>query len=322
MRLSTLLTAAFLMLAGTTATAQTKFTEPVEYNNFIVAEQQVMMQKCLRYISKSAHSENEKKIAARLQDVITQNKLSLAKISHLPAFKGNTDFRDKAKASFQQMLSVYSLDYKKVNALAAGRTQSLEAMQQYFDTMEQAEAKLEAAGDSVEAAQQRFARQFGLTIQETPASRKMGETMRQISEVSAYHHKVYLTTFRLEKVNAAFSAALSKQDAAAFETARTQLEAAAEISAAELAALPAFRGKQNQYRDAAKNLANFYVVECGNDFRKLQELLVRKDQLTRADVEDYNRYIKTLNTQGQKFNEAYNKASTAFLDSNVPVFND
>lgn len=322
MRISTLLVAGFLLAGLTTNSLAQAYPDPGTYNNAIVAEQLIMQKKCLRYISKSAHSENERKIEARRQDVVAQNKLSLAKISHMPGFQGNTEFRDRAKAALQQMLSVYSIDYQKVNKLAVGRQQSLEAMQSYFDALEAAENKLEVAGDSVEAAQQRFAARFKMTVREDRETRKMNDVIRQVSEVNTYQHKIFLAYFRLEKANAKLTAGLNAQDAKAFEAARVQLEAETDKCLAELDAVPAFRGKDTQYRDAARDYAKFYVIWSANQFRKMTELLEQKDHLTKVDADAFNGYIAIYNKQNSKLLEAYNRAGNTFQATYIPVFND
>ncbi|UOQ71037.1 LIC11966 family surface protein [Hymenobacter cellulosilyticus] len=323
MRISTLLLAgAFLTGISTTTVRAQAYTDPGAYNNAIVAEQLIMQKKCLRYISKSAHSENERKIEARRQDVVAQNKLSLAKISHMPGFQGNTEFRDRAKAALQQTLNVYSIDYQKVNTLAASRTKSLDAMQRYFDALEAAENKLEVAGDSVQAAQQRFATRFKMTMSEDRETRKMNDVIRQVSEVNSYQHKVFLAYFRLERANAKLTDGLNAQDAKAFEAARQQMEVETEKALAELDAVPAFRGKDTQYRDAARDYAKFYIIWTGNQFKKMTELLEQKDRLTKTDADAFNGYITAFNKQNHKLVEAYNNAGNTFQAAYIPVFND
>ena len=323
MRISTFLLAGLLLtgLSTTAASAQT-FTDPGAYNNAIVAEQLIMQKKCLRYISKSAHSENERKIEARRQDVVAQNKASLAKISHMPGFQGNTEFRDRAKAAFQQMLNVYSSDYQKVNTLAASRQKSLEAMQHYFDALEAAEQKLEVAGDSVQAAQQRFAAHYKMTMSENREARKMSEVIRQVSEVNTYQHRIFLAYFRLERANAKLIDGLNAQDAKLFEAARVQLETETDKALTELNAVPAFRGKDLQYRDAARDFAKFYLIWTGNQFKQMTELMEQKDHLTKHDADTFNGFIAAYNAQNHKLLEAYNRAGNNFQSTYIPVFND
>ncbi|OON69489.1 hypothetical protein [Hymenobacter sp. CRA2] len=321
MRLSTLGLAAVLSVTGLTAAGQT-FTNPGEYNNYIVAEQRAMLKKNLRYISKAAHSDNEKKIDSKRVELIKQTELSLNKLAKMPAYKDDKGFKEQTTEAFYQLLKVYSEDYKAVDMLAGTRTATVENMEQYFKLQEVAEHKLQAINDSVDAAQQRFARRHGLTIGEDPEGRKLAQYMAQVSEVNAYQHKVYLAQFRTEKANALLSDALRAQDAASFEAARVQLQTDAKAALTDLAAVPAFRGKDAQYRDAAKNLVAFYAGMCEKQFVQMQQLMLRKDQLTKADVTAMNTCINQLNTGGQKFTEAYNRAGNAFMAAYIPVMND
>ena len=116
--------------------------------------------------------------------MVEQSKVAVAKLQHMPAYKGNTELRAAALAAFKTMLEVYSADYKQVNALAATRTQSFEAMQRYFDAQEVAEQKLAVVDDSVNAVQKRFARQYGMSIETSKESARLAEHTRQVSAVN------------------------------------------------------------------------------------------------------------------------------------------
>ncbi|HEX8330475.1 MAG TPA: hypothetical protein VF629_23285 [Hymenobacter sp.] len=310
-----------LATAGFPAAAQT-FEDPASYNNAIVNEQTELLKKNLRYISKAAHSENDRKIESRRLEVVEQNKVAVAKIQRMPAYKGNADLRSSALTAFKTMLEVYSADYKQVNALAATRTQSFEAMERYFAAQEVAEQKLAVVNDSMNASQRRFARQFGMSIEPNRETTKLDEYTRQVTVVNKYQHQVFLPYFRVQKASAKLTDALNAQDAAAFDAARVTLAAEAEKSATELSAVPAFRGKDVAYRNAARDLANLYVVMCANQFVQVAELMKQKDRLTKVDAQTINGHIGTYNTQNQKFNEAYNRTSAAFMDTYVPVMND
>ena len=303
------------------AAAQT-YADPASYNNAIVNEQVDLLKKNLRYISKAAHSENDRKIESRRLEVVEQNKLAVAKLQHMPAYKGSTELRAAALAAFKTMLEVYSADYKQVNALAATRTQSFEAMQRYFDAQEVAEQKLAVVDDSVNAVQKRFARQYGMSIETSKESARLAEYTRQVSAVNHYQHQVFLPFFRVQKASAKLTDALNAQDAAAFDAARVTLATEAEKSAAELSAVPAFRGKDVAYRNAARDYANLYVVMCANQFVQVTELLKQKDHLSKVDAQTINAHINAYNTQNQKFHEAYNRTASAFMDTYVPVMND
>ncbi|GAA4386066.1 LIC11966 family surface protein [Hymenobacter koreensis] len=321
MQLSTLFTGLLLAGLATTASAQT-FTDPGAYNNFIVAEQRAMLKKNLRYISKAAHSDNEKKIDAKRLDLVKQTELSLSKLGKMPAFQDDKGFKDQSIEAFLQLLKVYSEDYKAVDMLAATRTATIENMEQYFRLQEIAERKLQVVNDSVDAAQQRFAKRHGMTTTQDPEGKRLAQYMAQVSEVNSYQHRVFLAEFRIEKASAKLTDAMNAQDAAAFETARLQLLEDSKTALSALATVPAFRGKDAQYREAAKNLVNHYAGMCQNQFVKMQELMQRKDALSKADVTAFNGYINYFNQNNQKYIDAYNRASHQFMAAYVPVFND
>lgn len=323
MRLSTILLSAGLLagLTTTAASAQT-FKDPGSYNNFIVSEQRAMLKKNLRYISKSAHSDNEKKIDAKRQDLIKQTELSLNKIAKLPAFEDDKGFKEQTTEAFYQLLKVYSEDYKAVDLLAATRTATIENMEQYFKLQEVAESKLQVVNDSVDAAQARFARRHGMTISEDPEGKRLAEYMRQVSEVNSYQHKVYLAQFRIEKASARLIDALNAQDAAAFEQARVQLATDAQTATTELTAIAPFRGKDAHYRDAARNMVKYYGGFAQAQAVQMKELLERKDRFTKADADRMNGLVNGYNTQNQKLVAAYNQAGNALMATYIPVFND
>ncbi|UYZ64015.1 LIC11966 family surface protein [Hymenobacter weizhouensis] len=217
---------------------------------------------------------------------------------------------------------MYSEDYKAVDLLAATRTATVENMEQYFKLQEIAEAKLQVVNDSVDAAQQRFARRHGMTLSEDPEGKRLAQYMRQVSEVNSYLHKVYLAQFRTEKATARLTDALTAQDQAAFEVARLQLIEDAQKATAELAALPAFRGKDARYRDAARNLVKFYASFAADQAAQMKPLMERKNGLTKAEADRMNGFINVYNTQNQKLSQAFNQAANALQATYIPVFND
>lgn len=322
MRISTLVLAGTL-LAGftTTASAQT-FTDPGAYNNFIIGEQRAMLKKNLRYISKAAHSDNEKRIDAKRLDLVKQTELSLNRLAKLPAFEDDKGFKDQTTEAFYQLLKVYSEDYKAVDMMASTRTGSVENMERYLHAQEVAEAKLQVVNDSVNAAQTRFAKRHKMNISEDPEGKRIAQYMRQVSEVNAYQHQVFLAQFRTEKASAMLADALRLQNAAEFEVARLKLQEDTRLALESLAAVPAFRGKDIQYRNAARNLIKHYNTMCADHFVKMKDLIERKDKLTKVDVDSYNKYINFYNTQNQKMINAYNQAGSVFMATYVPVFND
>ncbi|MCB2377097.1 hypothetical protein LGH70_05860 [Hymenobacter sp. BT635] len=323
MRISTLLLAGSLLTGLTTikASAQT-FTDPGAYNNFIIGEQRAMLKKNLRYISKAAHSDNEKKVDAKRMELVKQTEISLAKLAKLPAFEDDKGFKDQTTEAFYQQLKVYSEDYKAVDMMAGTRTGSVENMERYLHAQEVAEGKLQAVNDSVNAAQQRFAKRHKMTVGEDPEGKRLSQYMKQVSEVNTYQHQVFLAQFRTEKASAMLADAMRQQNAADFEAARVQLQADTQAALDQLAAVPAFRGKDAQYRDAARNLVKTYNSMCADQFVKLKDLIERKDKLSKADVDLYNKCISFYNTQNQKVVNAYNQASSTFMATYVPVFSD
>lgn len=298
------------------------FTNPTEYNNFIVGEQRLLLRKNLRYISKAAHSENEKKIESRRLDVVKQNELSLAKLAKLKAYEGDKDFKENATEALYQQLKVYSVDYKQVDFLAATRTASVANMEAYFKAMEVAESKLNAVGDSVSAAQARFAKRHGMTITKDKEVDDLDRYIAQVSEVNAYQHRIIVPQFRMEKAAARFMDALNAQDPAGLETARLHLLEEAKTAEAELAAVPAFRGKDARYRDATANLVKHYAGIGANQAVKIKGFMERKNSLTKADAAEVNGHIAFLNNNGQRVIQAYNQAANNFSATYIPVFND
>ena len=260
-----------------------------------MAEQVDLIKKNLRYISKAAHRENDRKIENRRLEVVEHNKVALAKLRHLAPFKGNDEFRLAAIMAFQTTLEAYSADYKKVNALASTRSESFENMQRFFDAQENGNKKLAVVDDSVDAAQQRFAKAYGFTYGATRESARLSAHVKAVNEVNHYQHEVFLPFFRLQISTARLTDALNAQFAAALEAARVATEA--EKTVVELVALPGFRGKDVACRNAARYFANMYVVLCAIQFMQVAELMKNKDYLTKTDAQSINAHFSTLNQQ-------------------------
>ncbi|MFN0203837.1 MAG: hypothetical protein ACKVTZ_20110 [Bacteroidia bacterium] len=322
-----------LLLSGFTAMfAQPKtgydFKKAGDYNNFIVEQQQAVTLKNIVYISKAAHSKNDNKIEARRNELVAQIKEGINKVSKMPTFEGDETFKTKALDYFETMLNIFNGDYKEINQLSNKVDENQkqkkcndavnDIMQQYLDLQTVAETKLATASDEMDEAQVKFAEKQGMTLKATDDGKKMGKLIAQISEVNVYHRQIDMEMFKNSTARLCLSAAWDAKNVAEFEESRTKLLEASEASLAEIKKMSAFKG-DDSYLQAAKTMLFYFSNLAKGDFVKVGEFLAKEQKdVTKADVDTYNKIIQSYNKKNAEVINDYNKAMTHFMEKHIP----
>lgn len=157
------------------AVAQTPtFKQPADYNDYIVVEQTVIGKK-IEEFSKTMAAEDFKSARKQHGELLTQIDASIAKITALPDYKGNSDFKKAAFELFVFYKMIIESDYVKIMQIAEkegvndktfGRINSI------FVSVQRDEAVMYGA---FSRAQQAFAQQFGMKIGENQLEKERRE---------------------------------------------------------------------------------------------------------------------------------------------------
>jgi hypothetical protein len=285
------------------------------YSDFVVGELNKITAKNVAYISKSVHSDNDRKIEQKRQEVITQIASSYDQIAKIPGFNNDTRFRDDALEVLKLLKESYEVDFKEADDLEKTSQDTYELLEAYYKVRDKGEKKMDLAYKNLHKAHQSFAKSNNITLVESESDvSKMVEIIGQLNE---YQRKISLAHFKADKANAAFWEASNAQNATTMESKRKALLAAATESLTKMGAIGAFRNDAS-YINSAKALLNFYKGMATNQYNELTKITAKKDKLTQAEVDKANKIINDYNTKSQKLVKQFNESNAALTQKNIP----
>lgn len=313
---------AILLAPLTFSVSAQKFDTPVQYLEYIGKEFKSIQAATWDYTKSVAKNKSAKKVDKNRRELIQTISVSINRVKSLQDFKGETWLRDTALNFLELNKIVVSEDYEKIMNLEDIAEQSYDLMEAYLAAKEIAGAKLESAGERIEAAERKFAEQNNIKLVES--TDKTTLKLKQAGIVYDYYNPIFLIFFKSYKQEAYLIDAMSKGDVSGMEQNNKTLAQFANDGLKSMETIKAFNGDISlknacvnllrfQKEEAEKKmpvLINFYTKKEGFEkTKKAFEAKKEKDR-TKEDVDNYNKMI----------NE-YNKASTEFNTVNQELNN-
>lgn len=304
----------FCILVGqlNIGTAQT-FDNPIAYFDFFNQQHSAIVQENLNYLQVVVHSEDvELLIAKRLELLKLINQVE-EQLNQLPDY----DIDAGLKPTMQEVLLVYKTLYQEayleIEALKPQAQQSFELMQTYIDNQSMAEKQLADASHRFLEAQKAFATANGIVLIEGQSS---SET-EQLNELNNYQRALFLSSFRINKLNAAF---LESMNTAKEESMNVCLDQLLVGCTEELEKVEGIAGfNQNvDYRNAVQKQVETIENMAKSDYPILIKGAVNSSALTAEEVDQYNGVITKINTTLNPLMEQINNSLQALLKANVP----
>ncbi|CAG5083455.1 LIC11966 family surface protein [Parvicella tangerina] len=311
------LTFLFLLLCSASVFGQ-EFSNPVEYMNFIGEQYAQLTEDQWAYTRAIANDKKAKKIESKRQDLLNSNKSAQAKIKKMPAYNGNTEYRDSVVAFLQLNYDVLNNDYAKIVDMEEIAEQSYDLMEAYLLAQEVASEKLKSAGEMLSETEKKFAADNDITLQEGEKS-KNAKRLEKANKVYKYYNEIYLIFFKCYKQEAYLLDAVNTGDVNAMEQNKNALLTYANEGLDKLKKLKAFEG-DNSLIEAGKEILDFYKDEAENELGDIVDFFVKKEKFetineafeakkknkrTQEDVDNFNQAVNDYNAA----TEAYNKAN-------------
>lgn len=326
-----------------TATAQ-DYDNPVEYLNAISQQRENISKKFMAYVSASAHGKKEKKVEAlraKLLDEVQEAKMN---ISGLPSFKGDKNYRDSTVNFLKLYYNVLNEDYSKIVNMEEIAEQSYDAMEAYMMAQELVNKKLDEGNEKMRLATETFAAKNNITL--TKSSSELGEKMKQVHEVNAYHSPLYLIFFKAYKQEGYLIEAVAKNNITGIEQNKSSLLRYAQEGLEKLKSIKPFQGDAS-LMNACKRVMNFYVKEVNESMNTISDFYLIKERFatikkefekksspSQAEVDAYNKSVKDMNAATSAFNntsqslnnerndvlDEWNKAVKIFFDEHTPSY--
>lgn len=294
--------------------AQTKFNNAAEYNDFIITEQRKTVKKNLEYISFSVHSEDYRQIEAKRKEVLRQINDSRNRINKMPDYDGNSKLKDEAVEVFTQYKSAFEEDFKDIIKLKQNRQSSFEAMEAYFKAQNQAEDRVNKATQKFSKVQEKFVRDNNLTFKEEDDD--LSQKMQTVAALNLYARGIFLEYFKVSKAFSEMLEVLNEKKANTLNKERKQvIEVAAKV-VPQLNEFGAFNGDRD-YLDQTVSLAEYYRRLAENEFLEIVKIFDKKTGLTQADADYINKVLRDYNANAEMLVYNLNIANDNLLQNNI-----
>ena len=321
-----------------------KFNSAIEYLNHIGEEYGKISDDSWSYIRAAAHSNRARKIDKKRKELITTVSNAKKRVSKLPAYNGNTAFRDAIINYLTIDYQVMTEDYAKIVDMEEISEQSYDAMETYMTAKKMANEKLNKAADEVQLKQKIFAAENEITLNESNSKRS--EKIKKANKVYEHYNVMYLIFFKSYKQEAYLIDAMSKKDVGALEQNNNALKQTSSEGLKKLSGVKTYKGDMTLV-NATRNIFKFYQDESKNKVPKMIDFYLKKENFekvqasfdkikeskrTQDDVDKFNNALKEyndginvynsindeLNKNRSKMLNDWNKAADSFTNKHVP----
>ncbi len=308
----------FLLLVPLLSHAQDpdfNFTNPGDYNNYIMKEVTATVQKNFDYISFSVHSEEYDQLETKRKEVVDEILKAKGNIRQMPALEGDTRLRDEAVQVLDEYKSAFELDYKNIIALKSKSKDSYGAMEAYFEAQDKAEEKVNKATKQLRKAQHVYAEKHDMKVVDNKSDDLLEAKMKKVMDVNNYWRSIFLDYFKVSKQYDRMWDVLPQQKATVLDRERVQAIRVIDLVLPSLKTKPAFNG-DTEFRDQTINMIEYFHLVSSGEFRRIVEILGKKS-LEQKDVDEVNGIINKCNSDHERLSYNWNIASQDLFRKNV-----
>lgn len=295
------------------------------------------------YTSAIAHGKKARTVENKRKDLISQITTSTGKIKRMPAFEGNTAYRDSAVSYLKLNKIILNEDYAKIVDMEEVAEQSYDAMEAYMLVKEKANEKRSIAGDMIEMEGNKFAADHHINL--VDSKDKIGKKLEEAAKVYKYYNVIYLIFFKSYKQEMLLIDAQNKGDFNAMEQNKNALAKNSIDGQQMLATIKDYK-RDLSVKTACMDMLKFYESEATKRYEDISAFYLEKEkfekiknsfeaknsQKTQKDVDQFNAAVKDYNAASDKYNKTngelyetrtrlqskWNDASARFTDKHVP----
>ena len=288
--------------------------DPVAYLNSFNQLHGDITTRNLEFLQYSVHSNNPQEVAEKRLALIAQLVASVDQLENIEDFPNDAGMRSEMLGVLKTYLDVFRVDFEHVEKLLVASQNSYEAMENYMEAREQAEARLADANDRFHAAAEDFATANRIRL----IKGEENSEIAQLNELSQYRDQIFLAVFRIKKRNDEFRQAMDREDLRSMRSYREQLLAEAGMEIEDLRELGDFNG-DTDYRDAAIAEITGLAEMAQTHYPAFITVMEKdRDELVQEDVDAYNAAVDAANTVPEKLSAATLEARQQLMRDNVP----
>ncbi|NJL12115.1 MAG: hypothetical protein HC913_03295 [Microscillaceae bacterium] len=259
------------------------FDNAKAYQDYILAEQALVVNENIAYISKSLHDHKARQNEAERKQIVQHLEAAIAKVEAMPSFSGDNTLKEAAIEVFGLYKETYQVALKAAEATELSKQSPIAEMEAYFSLLAKAESQLIEAGKKFVKVQKTFDRTHKLAREEN----KVFCLFSEVAAVNAHCRKVFQAYARVSEHGKVFFEAMKKKQIESMEKSRSALIAEAETALAELQKVGGHNGNL-EYLEKAKALTHFLRATAQGDFVEI----IKINQSTQATFDDSNRFNK------------------------------
>lgn len=318
------------MLVQNVSFAQQNFGTAVEYLTFIGEQYEQLTDDQWSYTRAVANDKSARKVENKRTSLLKTNKSAQLKISKLPGYEGNTEYRDSVVSYLELNYNVLNNDYEKIMNMEEIAEQSYDLMEAYLLAQEMASEKIKSASEMLAARHKKFAENYKITLIEDSSKKSL--KLQKASLVYKYYNQLYLIFFKAYKQEAYLIDAITRGDVNVMEQSKNALLEYSEEGLTKLKEIKSFEA-DNSLKEACSQMLNFYKEEAGEKspviinfflkmekFKSIQEAFEGKKEKNRTqeDVDQFNAAVNDYNTATNEYNttnEYLNKSRSKKLNN-------
>lgn len=325
-----------LLIIGISFSSSAQYENAGQYLDYISNANQALTAKYLAYLSAVSHGKSARKVEKRRTEVVNAIMDTRVSIQGMPSWKGDRTMKDTTVAYLKILNSVFNDDYGKIVNMEEIAEQSYDLMEAYMLAQDKAYEKLNEASERQRAVQREFAAKNNITLLENTS--ELNSKTKTANEVLKHTNEVYLVFFKVYKQEAYLIEAMNQKNLVSIEQNINSLK---KLSDDALDKLKGLKGYNNDASliDACRKMMDFYKSEGARantysdyflkeeNFNKLKKQFDSKpaSKRTQADIDEYNKAVKDINTALKSFNDLnsqLNKERTSALNDWNKEYND
>ncbi len=319
-------------------------TNARDYLEFIRSKQEKIQEDLWDYVSASAHSNHQRKIQKRRQNLITEVEKAREEIRKMPPLDGKTTLRDSMVLYLTQYDAMLKGDYADLDKLEKNADESYGAMLAYRKKNDEINDRLDIQKEHINNLYNQFAKNHNIKIVETQS--ELSKKMITTNLVMEYYDKIYLPQFRLTLYRKKLLEAITADDTTKINNYEDSLKIAIKEGQKKLINTIGYGGDytlkfacqktiQNSkliLNNYLPNIKKYYKARKNYDRQKAFVDKKGQNNLTKQEVDAFNNSVNEVNTSVKKYNDSYkkiqtlteqdiaqwNKAVDKFFDKHIP----
>ncbi len=282
--------ALILLFAMAAPLAAQRYRNPDQYLRQFTNQNRKIGIKNLLYLTATLKDADERRIAKYREIVLEQLKDSKREIERTGNYEDYEILKREYVKALEQYIGVFEKEFGAADTLLARRYDSYQDLQNYYDAVTAAEAKMLEASYRMEEAEDHFAKTYYFTVER---DEELEEQYRLLDEVTLYSRDMTLAFFRTEQGVQKWLRAVEAEERDSLPQIVTEIRKYIKQSRSEVEEYADFEGEDDLYKEV-KHYLDEMQDAVNQDLQPLSEQLKNKflDEKEYRDAQrDLERFV-------------------------------